>query len=490
MAAIPPNFGGGHNFINDPNQAGPSGSISDMAALTLQLIHVLGRGNAVDAANQPLVADIADHARQVLAASQASAVRERNTRELRPMTMVPAAPFGVINNLNNIRFNNLPTFSGNNDKDEMNVVSWLSKIMTQGQASQLTFAATINLMLQMAKGSVADYIEQLRDEGYTLLQVVQHLEMRYGDLCPPEEARVKCNGLVRKDNENLPHFIDRLRYLAKMACRAEADNNLRRQAQDLLVESNIRRVLPTSVRNALTERITTRLRSGEAAFTARQIEQECLDLEKQRDERKTTLAEQGRKHHVRQARVESFRPSTPSTISSITSDSSIEEPEEEDPQTFLINEIKYQKKRYADKGKPYDIRKGYKKAVRNYNEKYKPYNRREAPYGNARQAQMAGPGNRFQGPPEKLEQPHNKSIMELLELANVEKGYCIQCSLKGHMMRTDHCPLRGRPLTDRPCVKCGRGLHAADDCVQVYQNKYANQQQAANQIQKDESLNE
>ena len=73
----------------------------------------------------------------------------------------------------------------------------------------------------------------------TLYEFVQQMEMRYGDLCSPEEARVKTNNMVRKENESLPEFIDRLRLMSRMACRMNDDNDARRLAIDVLVEGNI-----------------------------------------------------------------------------------------------------------------------------------------------------------------------------------------------------------------------------------------------------------
>ena len=135
----------------------------------------------------------------------------------------------------------------------------------------------------------------MRDEGKTIHQVVQQLEMRYGDLCTPEEARAKCNTMPRKERETLPEFLDRLRSMARMATRYIAVDADRRIAIDQLVEGNIRRVLPTSVRNALEERMINRSRMGLPAFTSREVEKECLDLEKRRDERRQATHEPARR---------------------------------------------------------------------------------------------------------------------------------------------------------------------------------------------------
>ena len=388
MAGIPPNFGGNRQFLADPNATGLSTIVGDMAAMQLQLIHALDE--VIPAGARAAVNNIAAHARQALAASNVSQAREQATRELRPLTRLPAVEFGDQINIANIRMHNVPTFTGM-DTDALDVVRWISRIITLAVSHRLTFAATANLMVQGSSGGAADYIEQMRDEGKTLNQIVQQLEMRYGDLCTPEEARVKTNNMIRKEDEGLPEFIDRLRLMARMSCRLTDDDDARRQAIDTLVEGNIRRVLPTSVRNALEERVINRSRMGLPAFTAREIEKECLDLERRREERNTSLQEV----EVRQ------------------------------------------------------VGQG------------------AAPHGN-HHAQRGLP-NRLS------DNPTRRTIYELIKLANIVKGSCIQCGLEGHYMSTDSCALKGKTLMDRACVKCGHGLHSADDCHEVNQRQYVSQ---------------
>ena len=85
--AIPPKFGGGRVFLNDPEQAGLSAKVRDMAALNLQLIHLLYDA-AVPNAKRGAVNIMAAHARQILAASEISRQREQATQEFRPITRI------------------------------------------------------------------------------------------------------------------------------------------------------------------------------------------------------------------------------------------------------------------------------------------------------------------------------------------------------------------------------------------------------------------
>ena len=478
--AVPDDFGGNRQFLDDPENTGLSTVVGDMAALSLQLIHALGA--SVPDAGKPIVARIAAQQRQLLAASNASQAREQATRELRPITRIPARDYGNVANTADVKLYNVPTFTGTSS-DTLDVVRWLSRVLTIAQGKALTFNATINLLIQGSTGSAADYIEQMREEGKSLAQVIQQLEMRYGDLCTPEEARVKCNNMPRKDKETLSEFIDRLRLMARMACRAEMDDADRRRAIDILVEGNIRRVLPSSVRNALEERVINRSRMGLPAFTAREIEKECLDLERRREERKAgdNYAQKG----IRLAR-QAMKVSQPNGDSTDDYDSTDEIEPEDNSFYNLAMEVKSQYRKFANRGMQVDPQQVYRKAFQKFNEKFpppKPQRRGNGPQG-ARQAGAVGnPAGNYsnQGPPDELDTNVRRTVTDLLELANCPRGNCIQCGMSGHYMHSDKCVLKDKFLVDKPCAKCGVGLHSADNCPKVFQQKYVSPQQEANQ---------
>jgi hypothetical protein len=470
MAGRPPaDFGGARNFIPDPNTSGSSSAIGDMAALNLQMLHLF-RAMVPDG-SEGLADAIAERARVVMAASDVGQSREQSTRELQPITRVPNVAWGATNNIGTIRMQNIPIFTGTS-ADTVDIVSWLGRIFTNAQSHTLTFDAAINLMVQASTGGATRYIEQMRIEGNTLHQIVQQLEMRFGELCTPQEARVKCNNMLRKDKEGLPEFLDRLREMTRMACRLELDDRAMMRAMDTLVEANIRRVLPSSVRNALEERVVNRTRMGLPAFTAREVEKECLDLEKRRNERKQEGASQGSKkpYNVRRVLEEDLS----DIDNSSDSDSTDGDQSPEVATDYLVNAIKEQRQRYTSRGRQPDQKKVFKRAFKNFHQKFPPraqYGARNAFAGNAPQPQP--------GPPNKLERDPKRGINELLTLANCTRGQCVQCGADGHYMHSDACALRDKTLVDRPCVKCGKGLHQADDCVRVYQKGYTGPQPPA-----------
>ena len=470
MAGAP---GADHAFVEDIENASFSTMMADMATLNLQILHAMGNG--IPEGNRAFAAEIGARSQRILDASKVSQSREASTRELRPLTKVPAVPWGNQDQIHNIKLHNVPSFTGSST-DTLDVVRWLSRILTLAKANRLTFDAASNLLVLGSSGGAADYIEQMRDEGNDIFRIVQLLEMRYGDLCTPEEARVRTNNMARKEKEGLSEFIDRLRAMARIACRLIDDEPARKKDMEFLVESNIRRALPTSVRNALQERVTTRSTMGLPAFTAREIEKECLDLEKRRDERKTQLHAYGAAKHRGQIHHVKADTSDDSNSSGDEADIDIE-----DVGTYhLVNEVRQVQKDYARRNKIVEPQRMYRKAFRNFNNKFPAKNQRgQHPYG-ARQVgqgvNVQGQSNPNHGPPNALGGQHNKNTYELLALANIQKGSCIQCGQQGHYLQNDKCALRDRPLMDKACAKCGQGLHSADDCLKVFQKQYVAQQ--------------
>ena len=154
MAAIPPNFGGGREFLADPDNAGLPTALGDVVALLLRNLH-FQRQNAENDAARAVIDGEAEIARRVLAASNASQTRETNIRELQPVTRVPVAPYGVDENVANIRMNNIPVFTGGSG-DTIDVISWISRILNLAQARTLSFAATINLLIQGSSKGAAN----------------------------------------------------------------------------------------------------------------------------------------------------------------------------------------------------------------------------------------------------------------------------------------------------------------------------------------------
>ena len=72
-----------------------------------------------------------------------------------------------------------------------------------------------------------------------------------------------------------------------------------------------------------------------------------------------------------------------------------------------------------------------------------------------------------QGPSSKLldAEIRRKGVYELLRMANVPTGHCIQCGIPGHRLKQDACAMKDRKLADKSCIRCGQGLHSPDECT-------------------------
>jgi hypothetical protein len=496
---VPANdWGQNRAFAAAPNPVAATvpGQVGDLGAINLQIVRILRDIQANDPQRVAELDNLAEYIRPIVAASDATRTRERVSTELQPLTRVPNN-WGVNDRIANIRLYNVPNFSGTSS-DTIDIVSWIDRVFSVGFSHQLTAGAVINLMIMAATGSAADYIRQMRDEHKTPHQVVQALELRYGDLCLPEEAHSRCNSLQRKEKEKLADFIDRLRKMAKMAYRNIPDEERRLELTEALIKSNIRRVLPGSLMRSLDDRMRIHLSMGKPEMTCREVEKEAIELERARDERreegkksvKATLPQQNPKKFVRQAQINMVTEDSDSFSTDeeeVNTDFSEEEVDEE--ANHWIFRMEQAKRYYAKQGKKLTPQQLRTKVTQKFNRDRGRYQKR---FPGPKAAAAAAQVQNWRGPPEKLETDKRRNIMELLTLANVNKGECIQCGTPGHMLGKDECSLRNRPLMDRPCAKCGKGLHSADDCLRGFSSQFRGKAEpaAANVAQEeDDDLN-
>jgi len=384
-------------------------------------------------------------------------------------------------------------------------------------AHTLTEAATINMLIHCSKGPASDLIDRLYTEGKDYTQIARSLELRFGDLCPSEEAVVKVNTMARHRDESLSNFLDRMRHVAEMAKRSIENAAARQTAIDALVEANVRRVLPNSVREALEERVLARTRMGQPPFTLTELEKECTELERKRDERHQNRKSGGNVRAVQSARrrpgrVNQVHLQTPVSEYDSYPDSMTDTEEEEhvpegayaapelnDPGMIaLVSHVNYISSKYQARGVQPDPQKVFQKAVNRFNRNPqapvhqagqrgthsgnpggrsggKPQARQVTAQGHPQQyqrppAQGYPSGQQQRGPPNRV--PDGRfNLRDLLAKGNCNAGECIRCGRPGHIMSHDACPLRGNPLQDRACTKCRKGLHGADVCLLVFQQQ-------------------
>ena len=229
----------------------------------------------------------------------------------------------------------------------------------------------------------------------------------------------------------------------------------------------------------------SRTRNGLPPFTTRELEKECQELERRRDERRLEASQffQRPQAQVKINRRGNVRTCQPIESSRSSDEECASSDGAEDDTGELIAEIKYQAKKYAGRGKRFDKAKILEKVQKKFVKKDAPVRPVAATATTTAQVLMNGPPLRI---PEQQQQ--RMSIPELLARANCERGECIHCGNPGHYMKREGCPLLGKPIVDRACPVCKKGLHAADDCLRVFQKRTG----AAQMIDTDDSdgLNE
>ena len=467
--AFPNERGGDREFVELPAQAGLPDAIGDLAALMQNVLHTFSQpaGDARDA----LINNVNEQAVRLRQLADLARDREQNTRAPRPLTAIPAEAWGETANIAGVRTNNLLKFAGEKGSAN-NCYIWLEQICSTAAAHTLTFQAATLLLATMAQGSVASYISELRQEGKEFPAIVQALEVRYGELCSPDQARMLCNTMER-GSLDLRSFVDQLKLKARIACREERDGNRRRDLMYTLIETNLRRGLPTSVRMAIEEKLVDRARMGLPQLTITELEQEALRLESKRLARRAELGE--KKEPQKQKRRPIFAAAEVLSDDEVCVDSDADDntapdevidddDEDECPYDYLVSYIADQKARHHRKGDKITVDKLVKQANKKVELRYDPKNRNRftRPQRVAEVAQKAN-----SGPPSRID-PRQKTILELLRLANCERGHCILCGMPGHMMYSDKCALRGKPVASKSCAKCGHGLHSADDCIRTF----------------------
>lgn len=514
MAAIPNNYGGNRDLLADPNTAGTGVALSDVATISLNFLHLVDPVMAAQPGWNAQRDRLAEGLRNVLTATDAFKTREGSTRVLQPMSRIPNA-WGLTANLAQVRTNQLPQFDGLS-KDPREVVRWLNRMIQTAQSHTLDQNTTINLLIACSSGSAYDAIDRWKGENRQFDYIARSLELRFGDLCTPDEAVIKVNTMPRLADEPLALYLDRLRHMAAMAKRGIADDAERQAAIDSLVESNVRRALPTSVKESLENRILTRAQASLPPLSLAEIEKECIELERKRTERLAKKLDPRQRAPAKPFGLgkginavqlpQAFLYQVEGTGYSSDSDDEVANDSgynlEADPEAVaFINAAQYVANKYQAKGRPLGQDKVWEKAAKRMGRLYpqqqqpkypqggprKPYPyqgqqarpqyqekaqaRQVAAHQQGQQPRPMAPPNPAGAPPTRIQPGARLNIKELLARGNCMPGECLRCGRQGHNMSSDACPLRGKPLVDKACITCNKGLHGADDCLMAFQQQ-------------------
>lgn len=416
---------------------------------------------------------------------------------IKPMTQLPiypqvqGQPAQRNDNIEEIKTPGLAIFKGTANKHEC--LAWLSRIMSTAKQHRLTDAATVNLMKAKCSDEAFDSIEQDLSENNDLETIVVNLERKFAGVCLPDEARIKCNTMKRKDNQMLSVFGDQLNKMARIATRHIMDDAEKtRQIKDLVM-SNMKRVLPAATKHDLEERIRYRAASGKRPWTVTQFMAEIDSIEQSRVERIAKHQEDQHRrkklrnrYGVRAVELSDDLDYVDAQIDELDSDDTdsndegeidfdtyyISDAEEdgcdtdqesvtesdiaEDELEFVLNAVRQQKKPgfKGGKNKFHRVKKALKKVVDSRQNRYPVYRPPD-------------------GPPRLLSQCKiNRN--ELPRLAKVDQDDCLHCGLRTnppHKAGAMRCPLKGQKMVDRACLKCSKGLHQSNQCPTVRMQK-------------------
>ena len=487
MAGAAP--GDGWDLNEDPRKAGVLNVAGDSAVVVARLIRLLADNHILpddDAVNQEVNELTEASGRTITAAARLARVSGQQ-RKPEPMTPLPGE-WGE-HNLDHVRPNQITKFTGTSD-DPTAVYTWLESCVALAEANGLTEEAFIGLMRITSDRSAATFLSNCRRMGQTAVQIVQELEIRYGDLCTPAEAIKRLSLVKRKWDTPVRILVDDLRRLARFATRDVEDEDIANDRVDEYIRVHLLRLVRTSIRKSLSQMMDMYLASNNRAMDITEMERIINKLEaeaaeedaqKQGYKNKWQPAKANPQQKINQVDSNGLAEATAKLLSvtnaadddSDSDDDAIQAvaeepdaPDESDPiLNFMIAAVKDVKTKAR---KPMDRQKLLSAAVKKYNRVIAG-------------AQVSGAN---QGPPSKLD-AGRKSTGGLLKDANVVKGECILCGLAGHYKGNVGCPLRGKKMVTHACTRCGKGLHDASDCITAH----VDPRMVVNQVD-EEDLNE
>ena len=214
MAAFPHGAAGVAYVFANPETAGHVNVARDNSEINRRTL-LLALHDPADVANRAALGAILQaNIDTVNESIRAIAARQNLVTAPRPLTEIPAAG-GAAHNLNNVRSQHIAMFTGTTNKPE-DLYSLLGHVMQCAQGHDLDHACIILLLFQTSQGAPNMYIQQLRSSGSTLLEIVQALEIRYSELCSPENAMIKLKTCVPDPGAPIHAFLDKLRKFASI----------------------------------------------------------------------------------------------------------------------------------------------------------------------------------------------------------------------------------------------------------------------------------
>ena len=481
MAAIPPEHGGNRTFMEDPASATNADTIGDLSAMLQFFMHVVERTDAVPVDLRNAVAVARPRVDAVRQAAEAIALRDVNQRKPPPLTHIPDGGFGD-QPFGNTRFQHIAKFEVKDDRKPppAEVYSWLSACSVTATTARLNDDAFYTLLMSTSTHDAFRYIESCLRRGLPIKETVRCLEGRYGNLETPADAGLSLADYERQPKRSVCSTLDDLRILATLHLRTLPAAE-RYQRIEELVQIHLLRVLTGEVGTALMEEIRRASLSGAKLPTNDDLANRADRLEA----RKTSASHHDKKerHHARQVQEAHFdKMSVPMSEShavssreaaSIKAAKYFREVEAAEAAEELMSSMQPGNINDDTEMEIVETAMAIQQVLTTRNQQTSPQNLLSAAIRQMNKRRMpvnqvSGAEQAPQGPPNKM--ARQTTFIELLKLANVNKGECLMCGLQGHIRGNVNCALRGLPLMDIPCTRCGKGLHSADNCPKPYMN--------------------
>ena len=483
MAAIPPDHGGNRHFIEDPAAATNADAIGDLTAMMQLLMHAVGATEAVPVEIRNAVAAGRAHVDNARQAAEAIAQRDLNQRRPPPLTHIPEGGFGA-NAFANTRFQHIAKFEVKDDRKppQAEVYSWLSACSVTAMTAGLNDNAFYTLLMSTSSHDAFKYIEGCYRRGLPIRETVRNLESRYGNLETPADAGLSLAAYERQPKRSVCATLDDLRILATLHLRTlpEAERN---QRIEEMVQIHLLNVLSSDIRNALLEEIRRAGLSGAKVPSVDDLANRADRLEAAKASSSHHDRKDKDRHHARQVQEtsidrvptslsDSYATSTKDLVS-IKAAKYIRELEAAEAAEELMSSIQPANTSDDTEMEIIDTAMAIQQVLTTRNQQTSPQNLLSAAIRQMNKRRMpvnqvSGADQALQGPPNKL--ARQTTFLELLKLANVNKGECLMCGIQGHIRGNANCALRGLPLMDIPCTRCGKGLHSADSCPKPYMN--------------------
>lgn len=351
----------------------------------------------------------------------------------------------------------IPPLTGKLD-DPFETRATLYRIMQLAEQRRLNEQTSITLLLEFSTGQITLLIQKAQKAGIGLEGILREIELRFGGLKDPMEARRQLDLAQRHRGETLIALGARLDELAFMATRLEAHEPDVQQVA--LADRIFLNLLPGTLQREVNRVNRTRRFAGQEELKGNALYAQANALEIEN-------------HLIANRKSESLH--------FIGEDDSDDE--------YEVNRIQYgagPRKYKQDRQKSGGQHRGFQRGGRRPQHRQPFYSEKAKQVFAISQSPSETTDHLFLLPEEEdqlyevgitIDDGHTLCIADYddkilrisLAKLNVKPAQCAKCGIYGHRAWTKDtpCPLKSVPIQDRPCPKCGTGGHLGAHCVNI-----------------------